>query len=213
MDIQLNDYQLIRSTIVDMLYDRSLQPTKRFHFPIGSLDLYRMIPLEALAEIYNEAVSDKIYHLNFDLRSEYGQKVQVCFFKDGTKLEQNIKKSITTYHISKDDLLIVILCNKQKPLASYLETDKENVEIFWYKSLTFNPTRHILVPKHELLNPIEKDELKKIYMLNRMTNLPTIRLSDPIAKYYGMREGDVCRITRHNPNIGKSILYRLVTGI
>jgi DNA-directed RNA polymerase I, II, and III subunit RPABC1 len=66
------------------------------------------------------------------------------------------------------------------------------------------------VPKHELLLPLIKNELKELFFLNRIDQLPTLLDRDPVAKWYGMRSGDICRITRENPNIGTSIMYRLV---
>ena len=86
-----------------------------------------------------------------------------------------------------------------------------HVEIFWFKQLTFNVSTHKLVPKHEIVNQLLLGELKQTYLLKSINNLPTILNSDPVAKYYGMKIGDVCRITRHNENIVPSILYRLVT--
>ena len=58
--------------------------------------------------------------------------------------------------------------------------------------------------------PTIKSELKEIYFLNKMEQLPTLLERDPLAKWYGMKPGDICRITRENPNIGTSITYRLV---
>jgi DNA-directed RNA polymerase I, II, and III subunit RPABC1 len=92
-----------------------------------------------------------------------------------------------------------------------MSTNIKNTEIFWYKSLTYNITLHSLVPKHELIELYKKDELKKIFYLNSIESLPTILTKDPVAKYYNMRHGDICKITRNISNVGESISYRFVS--
>lgn len=227
MDISIQDYYLIRKTIIEMLYDRSEQELKRFYFERGSLDIYNMIPYEAIQNIYETAQTEKnISYLNIELENEQ-QKVTVCFLNDAKNLSENINKFKRLYRltdvidedkiykspISSKNYLIIVLCNKLKPPKDYFETSEMGLEIFWYKSLTFNVSKHVMVPKHELISNFKKDELKKVYFLDRLDKLPTILKEDPVAKYYGMRNGDVCRITRESPNIGTSIMYRYVSDI
>ena len=192
-----------------MLYDRTEQDTDRYHFYRGTLDLYNMIPDEVLEQILIDSESN-FSNLNFELKNEK-EKVVVVFLKDASNLEKKINDSKKSYKCTNNNTLLIILCNKEKPIDEYLNTDKKNVEIFWFKQLTFNVSKHSLVPKHEIISNLLLSNLKKTYLLNSINNLPTILNSDPVAKYYGMKIGDVCRITRHNENIGPSILYRLVT--
>jgi DNA-directed RNA polymerase I, II, and III subunit RPABC1 len=207
--MEFNHYKLIRRTIIEMLYDRTEQDTDRYHFVRGTLDLYNMIPDTVLEQILIDSESN-FSNLNFELKNER-EKVVVVFLKDASNLEKKINEYKKSYKCMNNDTLIVVLCNKEKPIDEYLNTDKKNVEIFWFKQLTFNVSKHSLVPKHEIINTLLLNNLKKTYLLNSINNLPTILNSDPVAKYYGMKIGDVCRITRHNENIGPSILYRLVT--
>lgn len=54
-----------------------------------------------------------------------------------------------------------------------------------------NPsTRWQLVPRHELLTPTEKKDLLTRYHL-KDEQLPRIKSSDPVAKYYGLSRGNV----------------------
>lgn len=212
MDIKFEDYYLIRQTLVDMLYDRSEQPVNRFHFERGSLDIIKMIPRDVLERLFESALSSSAYInlLDMELRND-SQRVIVKFLKDGMKLNKNINSTREYYSMKSSDILIVVLCNNNKPLDEYLQTTIKNTEIFWYKSLTFNVSRHSLVPKHELVDPFKKDELKKIYYLNSFDQLPTILISDPVSKYYGMRSGDICKITRNIRDVGESVNFRLVS--
>lgn len=207
--MEFNHYKLIRKTIIEMLYDRTEQDTDRYHFERGTLDLYNMIPDEVLEQIFIDSESN-FSNLNFELKNEK-EKVVIVFLKDASNLEKKINDSKKSYKCMNNSTLLIILCNKEKPIDEYLNTDKKNVEIFWYKQLIFNVSRHSLVPKHEIISNLLLSNLKKTYLLNSINNLPTILNTDPVAKYYGMKIGDVCRITRHNENIGPSILYRLVT--
>lgn len=227
MDITVQDYYLIRKTIVEMLYDRSEQEIKRFQFERGSLDIYTMIPFEAVEEIYNLAISGDISNLNFEYKCGGGQRVVVCFLNDAKLLNENINKFKRAYRlttstdpekiyklpISDMDFLIVCICSKSKPTPNYFETQDNNIDIFWYKNLTYNVSKHVMVPKHEIIHPSKKQEIKQIYFLDRLEQLPTLLKEDPVAKYYGMRNGDICRITRENPNIGTSIFYRYVSDM
>lgn len=211
MEIKLEDYKLIRNNVIDMLYDRSEQPLSRFFFERGSLHIFKMIPEFAILDIYEQGISSKDTNiLDMEFKNE-NQRVVIHFFKNTLKIEDNIKKIKNFYSLGSSDHLICIICTLNKPLDSLLTTRNKNTEIFWYKSLTFNITLHNLVPKHEIIEAYKRDELKKIYHLNSIESLPTILTKDPVAKYYNMRHGDICKITRHVSNVGDSISYRFVS--
>jgi DNA-directed RNA polymerase I, II, and III subunit RPABC1 len=211
MEIKFEDYKLIRNFVIDMLYDRSEQPLSRFFFERGSLHLFKMIPEFALRDIYDQGVSSKTTNiLDMELRND-DQRVIIHFFKNSTKIDENIKKVKDFYSLQSNDHLICIICTLNKPSEQSMSTNIKNTEIFWYKSLTYNITLHSLVPKHQLIELYKKDELKKIFYLNSIESLPTILTKDPVAKYYNMRHGDICKITRNVSNVGESISYRFVS--
>lgn len=87
------------------------------------------------------------------------------------------------------------------------------VQLFNARQLMFNVTKHEIVPKHEPLDVWhdneEIDSIKRVY---NMTNLakanPAIGLNDPVAKFIGLRKGQLCKITRINPSSGTYITYR-----
>ena len=72
----------------------------------------------------------------------------------------------------------------------------------------YNVTKHVLVPKHKMLSESEKVQLLKEIKATE-NQLQTIEPSDPVAKYYGMLEGDVVMIIRVSETAGKYISYRI----
>ncbi len=73
----------------------------------------------------------------------------------------------------------------------------------------FDPTKHRLVPRHEIL---EEGDVQKILLEYNIEKeqMPKIRVSDPAALAIKAKVGDVIRITRDSPTAGKAIFYRLV---
>jgi DNA-directed RNA polymerase subunit H (RpoH/RPB5) len=63
--------------------------------------------------------------------------------------------------------------------------------IFFDNELLFNKTKHVLVPKHELVPAKRANEFKR-----KFRNPPHILHTDPIVKYYGWKIGDIIMITR-----------------
>ena len=110
-----------------------------------------------------------------------------------------------------NEVTVIIVQDKQTPqIAKELLNDEYKLyEIFSMKNLMFNITHHEIVPKHILLTQEEVDLILKQYQTTR-AQLPKVLTTDPVAKYYGMKAGDVCKIIRQSPMTGESYYYRIL---
>ncbi len=75
----------------------------------------------------------------------------------------------------------------------------------------FDITKHHLVPKHIRLSEKEKEELLQSYNII-IENLPQILAKDPAIAHLKLKEGDIIKIMRNNPNVGEVTFYRCVVN-
>lgn len=113
-----------------------------------------------------------------------------------------------------DNTLIVITKSKpsqsvQECIVSLYEKTNTFVQIFPIRTLTYNVTKHTFVPKHTRL-PISifENEMKETYALKSPEELPHILESDPVAKFIGLRPGDICQIIRPSLSAGVHTTFR-----
>ncbi|KAF4126637.1 DNA-directed RNA polymerases I, II, and III subunit RPABC1 [Geosmithia morbida] len=94
----------------------------------------------------------------------------------------------------------------RKSLASIEGLAK--IECFLEDDLLVNITHHELVPRHVVLSRDEKSALLKRYRLKE-TQLPRILQKDPVARYLGLKRGQVVKIIRTSETAGRYASYRL----
>ena len=102
---------------------------------------------------------------------------------------------------------IIIANEYNNKIADYV--NKQSIQIFRESALLSDLISHCYQPKFEVLSPSEIEITKKEYNFDDST-IKKILKSDPVTKYYGLKKGNMLRITRPSPLSGFSIDYRIV---
>ena len=132
---------------------------------------------------------------------------QVCAFFTKSVKKFNVDRIQECIYMMKQmDITHSIIIYKEfaTPYAKKLVEESTDIymELFKEDELQYNCTKHVLVPKHELLfkkDAIEAKEFKK-------DKYPLILKTDAVVRFYGFKIGDVLKITRKNG----TIMYRIV---
>ncbi|KAI5954674.1 RPB5 [Candida jiufengensis] len=115
-------------------------------------------------------------------------------------------------HISEKNFStgIFIYQNSITPSANKLipTVQPASIETFQENDLIVNITHHELVPKHIKLSKIEKKELLERYRLKE-SQLPRIQREDPVARYLGLKRGEIVKIIRRSETSGRYASYRI----
>ncbi|KAI0050456.1 DNA-directed RNA polymerase RPB5 subunit [Auriscalpium vulgare] len=151
--------------------------------------------------------------LNFFTNSRLNPQDQIfVFFTDersvGVKTMRKFLNILEEKDISRG---IIIYPVTMTPSARRVVTGMQarfKLEEFSEADLLVNITHHKLVPRHEVLTPEQKKILLERYRLKE-TQLPRIQIADPIARYYGLRRGQVVKITRPSETSGRYASYRI----
>jgi len=131
------------------------------------------------------------------------------------------KNSLTIENFTKKyngKLNIIIVFNNDiltTPTISFLNMIDKNLQkkggilqYFHINELLFNPTKHQMVPPHRKLTIDETKEIMEKYMIKSKGQMPLILHTDVIAKWIGLKQGEIVEIIRYNENSGKYYYYR-----
>jgi len=187
------DSYRVYKTCIEMLNDRNYNTTN-FDINLSHNDFLKIEDINIFTT-HNDT-NEEIYIKIFDERTSIG-------IPEINKMIEGIKKDYG------ENIHIIIVIRNPK-IINFSRIKYSNVEIFKMSFLIINITKHRYVPKHE---PLTLDE-QKIFLNNNknitLNTLPKIIVTeDPIARYFNLKVGQVCRIYRNNPNTGKSITYRV----
>jgi DNA-directed RNA polymerase I, II, and III subunit RPABC1 len=199
MDYQdkLNLYKC-RKTVLEMLADRAYPVPENFN--IGFQDFALLLEQNNLDLYLIKDEKDAIYvRFLYDYNKNLTKK-DLDLMMEEIQGEKTNNPDI--------NMIFILKINPSKNNMEMLEKI-HNVEIFWQDQLTFNPTKHFLVPKHIPLTNEEVEEVLKKYKCKK-SQLPKLSTSDVIAKYYGMKPDSVFKIIRNSSSMGEHIYYRHV---
>ncbi len=77
-------------------------------------------------------------------------------------------------------------------------------------TMTFDVTKHFLVPKHQKLSEAEAKKVLERYAVD-LQSLPKILKDDPVIAKLSVKGGDIIKIERSSKTAGTSVYYRVVT--
>lgn len=186
----------IRTTILEMIEDRGYNIPDEIK-SIKQDEFNAMIVNDDL-ELYLDESNIFVYFYN--KQKLFGKK----------ELKEIVETAKETYN---DDVNVILVLNKYNNSAVEKEISNplyNNVEYFTNIQLTFNITKNYLQPAFKLLTGEEKDEILTKYKSKTTDIFPIMSKTDPIAKYYRMKPGDLCKITRSCPTAGVSVIYRAI---
>lgn len=90
------------------------------------------------------------------------------------------------------------------------EMADKQIDVFELGELLYNVSRHVRVPKHIVIrDPQRIKEIMDRYRLKNRHQLPFILKSDPMARYLGVKHGEIVCIERDSPGAGVYQLYRI----
>ena len=143
-----------------------------------------------------------------------GEEVNRLYYEYVTSTKLNagdISQFFSQMKEGKAESGIIIYSGQLSPQSKQKLADinmELQVQCFNISELMVNITEHTYVPKHLLLSTEEKKELKKRYKITE-NQLPKILSTDPVAKYLGLKRGDVVKIIRDSETAGKYVTYRI----
>lgn len=196
-----------RKIILEMLRDRGYNTENYENYTPESIDILFKTNMKVTKDINP-----------IDIELEESNKVLIKYLMTPKIRVNNIfsivEELIEEETYKENDTIILIIKDKltnYEQVAYYFDNiyskNKIFIQLFNIDMLMYNVTHHKLVPKHIMLNEEEKQNLLKKYNVT-YEQLQYILKDEPVAKYYGMNKGDVCKIIRNSETAGEFINYR-----
>nr|KJB27153.1 hypothetical protein B456_004G280900 [Gossypium raimondii] len=187
----------IRKTVMQMLKDRG--------YFVGDFEIN--LSKQQFISKYGENMKREDLVINKTKRNDNSDQIYV-FFPEEAKVGVKTMKTYTNRMKSENVFRAILVV--QQNLTPFARTcineisSKFHLEVFQEAELLVNVKEHALVPEHQVLTNEEKKTL-----LHRYTVKET-QVSDPIARYFGLKRGQVVKIIRPSETAGRYITYRYV---
>ncbi|CAH2072331.1 unnamed protein product [Thlaspi arvense] len=143
-------------------------------------------------------------------RNDESVKLVVIFLKEPKPKVNEVRPYIKRMQSEKVFRAIFVVKESTRYVLDLIsQTPKLHLEIFMETELLMNVKDHVFVPDHRALTTEEKKALLEKYTVKE-NQLPRIRVTDPVAKYYGLRRGEVVKIIRQSETADRYVTYRYV---
>ncbi|ESO02260.1 hypothetical protein HELRODRAFT_65246 [Helobdella robusta] len=194
----------IRKTIYEMCNDRGYRVT----------DAELNEPLQTFQSYYDQLPSKTEQTMIFKHSTNSADSLMV-FFGGAEKISGVMAKNFMARMLEEKCGRALLIISNVKAMTSIAKKDIEeavptyNIDVFTEIELLVNVTRHKLVPQHILLSQEEAAKVLEKYKA-KDHHLPRMLSSDPIARYYGMKKGQIVKIIRKSETAGVYVTYRVV---
>jgi DNA-directed RNA polymerase I, II, and III subunit RPABC1 len=197
-----------RRTMIEMFIDRGILPTDDPNLEMSIDEFVFMLNSDSMIDIVaKHPTSGILYYAHFMIETRGITKRDFLSTIDRIRAEneERIDESGINIIIIYDHNLINNTVKKE-----LLNNEAfAGIEFFLYRELQFNITKNKIVPQHI---PLSKEEGAEVLENYRCTKpmLPRLLVTDPVARYFGMKPGTICKIIRISLSVGEYVTYRLV---
>jgi DNA-directed RNA polymerase subunit H len=204
----INEIYKSRKILLEIMEQLNYDITYFEHFSINEVSSMRQ----------NNQLDMLLTKKNPDLDGHV-EKIYIRYYLTKVLRPPNIRELIDDLYTfddvlnKKDTLFIVIKDEPNDTILNELKQIWEEENIFItiqsIKRLQFNLLQHSLVPKHEILNKNDLNDMMKKYNISKPELLPEISRFDAVAKTICIRPGQVCKIIRPSKTALETNYYRL----
>ena len=188
----------ILSNVIRMLTERKLLDKEKLE--------------QNITKIIEKKSDENLYNIQIDNYKDASDKVFLVKIFDQRIISISKQSPINEFlikHKNTPKLLIVKDINTKS--AQFITSAYPKTELFLEHELLINLIDSDIVDKYDPLDR-NSDQYKNFHedYQSKKRKDPYIYVTDPMAKYYNLKKGDIVRLIRASETSGESAFYRLV---